>query len=94
MESFCDDFENDDFMNVDAFEDSFDEDLELDYPLAGDTEPNEAPDDAESKDDLTAKDAFLAGSFASWAYEEGFEEGRRKRLLKEQSKRRNRKKFQ
>ena len=79
-------------MYEDSLENSLEEDL--DEPFAGDIELDDEPDQTESKeDDFTARDAFLAGSFAGWAYEEGVDERRRKRLLKEQFKRRKRKKF-
>jgi hypothetical protein len=42
---------------------------------------------------ITSLDPFFIGGAMGFAYEEGFEEGRRKRLLKGQSKRRKRKKF-
>ena len=71
-------------------EDEYDADTEMDDPLDGEPDHEDEPDEPASQvDEFTGKDAFLAGSFASWAYEEG----RRKRLLKEQSKRRKRKKF-
>ena len=89
-----DDFGENGFTDDDSFEDSLEG--EMDEPFTDDTEldVDDEPIEAESQDDdFTAKDAFLAGFFASWAYEKGFEEGRRKRFLKVQSKRRKRKKF-
>ena len=87
-------FDEGEFMDDDQLEDSLEEDLEMDEPCADDAEMEDKPDDAESQeDDFTAKDAFLAGSFAGWAYEEVLEQRRRKRLSKEQSKQRKRKKI-
>jgi len=81
-----------DFMDEDLFEDNFEG--EMDEPFIDGPDHEEEPDKAESQDDkFTAKDAFLVGAFAAWAFEEGVEEGRRKRLLKGQSKRRKRKKI-
>ena len=80
-------------MDEDSFEDEYDSDTEMDEPFAGDTEPEDRIDEAESHDDFTAKDAFIVGGAFGWGYEEGVEESCRKRLLKEQSKRRKRKKL-
>jgi hypothetical protein len=91
MCDYFDDFDNHNFLEDDSFEDGLEG--EMNDPFAGDSEPDENPDEAESKDGFTATHAFLAGSFAAWAYEEGFEEGHRKKVLKEQSKRRKRKRF-
>ena len=89
----CDDFEDfdDDFMDEDSFEDNFEG--ELDEPFNGDAELEDKPDQAESQDDDLTLDPFILGGAMGFAYEEGFEEGRRRRLLKEQSKRRKRKRF-
>ena len=100
----CDFYEKDEFMDDDydegesthnpSFEGEYDGDTEMDDSLEGDSDLDGEPDEAQSQDDkFTAKDAFLAGAFAAWAFEEGVEERRRKRWLKEQSKRRKRKKF-
>ena len=93
MEDFFDDFEDDfdngDCMDDDPFEDGLDGDAENDDPLDGDIELDNEPDEG---DDLTL-DPFFIGGAMGFAYEEGFEEGRRKRLLKGQSKRRKRKRF-
>ena len=87
-------FDEGEFMDDDQFEDSLEDDLEMDKPCVDDPEMEDKPDDAESQeDDFTAKDAFLAGSFAGWAYEEVLEQWRRKRLSKKQSTQRKRKKF-
>ena len=96
FEGFDNDFDNGDFMD-DSFEDSFEGETDGSFAgesesddKSGDTDLDGEPDDG---DDFTAKDAFMVGSFAGLAYEEGIEGGRRKRLLKEQSKRRKRKRF-
>ena len=87
-------FDEGEFMDDDQFEDSLEDDLEMDESCTDDSELENKPDDAESQeDDFTAKDAFLAGSFAGWAYEEVLEQRRRKRLSKKQSKQRKRTKF-
>jgi hypothetical protein len=78
FDDFNGDFDNGDCMDEDAFENSFDEDLELDDPLDGDIELDNVPDEG---DDLTLDPFFIGGAMA-FAYEEGFEVGRRKRLLK------------
>jgi hypothetical protein len=92
----CDDFENDfdnddDFMGEDQFEDSLEG--EMDDPFDGDSDLDGEPDDAESQGDDLTVDPFFIGGAMGFAYEEGVEERHRKRLLKEQSKRRKQKKF-
>jgi hypothetical protein len=72
MEGFFDDFED--------FEDEYDADTEMDDPLNGDTELDDGLDQDEPQDDeFTAKDAFFAGSFAGWAYEESLRAQKRKK---------------
>jgi len=88
-DDFENDFDNDNFINEDSFEDCPDEDMEVDDPLDRDIELDNEPDEG---DDLTL-DPFILGGAMGFAYEEGVEEQRRRRLLKEQSKRRKRKKF-
>jgi hypothetical protein len=81
MCDFIDDY--DDFENGDSFGDEFDEETELDDLLAGDSEFEDETDPAESKDrEFTASDAFLVGSFAGWAYEEGLKERKRRKHKK------------
>jgi hypothetical protein len=75
----------------DDFEDSFEE--KMDESFTDDTELDDKPEQAESQDDDCTIDPFFIGGAMGFAYEEGFEEGRRRRLLKEQSKRRKRKRF-
>lgn len=74
-----DDFGENGFKEDDSFEDSFDEDLGMDEPFTGDTEPNDEPDKTESKDDFTAKDAFIVGGAFGWGYEEGLREQKRRK---------------
>jgi DNA-binding transcriptional MerR regulator len=68
-------------------------DTEMDESYTDDTELDDKAIEAESEDDDLTVDPFFIGGAMGFAYEKGFEEGRRKRLLKEQSKRRKRKKF-
>ena len=82
-----DDFGENGFTDDDSFEDSLEE--EMDEPFTDDADLDGEPDEG---DDLTV-DPFFIGGAMGFAYEEGVEEGRRKRLLKEQSKRRKRKRF-
>jgi hypothetical protein len=84
-----DDFGENGFMDDDSLEDEYDADTQMDDPLDGDIELDNEPDEG---DDLTF-DPFFIGGAMGFAYEAGVEERHRKRLLKEQSKRRKRKKF-
>ena len=98
MEDFFDDFEDDfdngDCMDDDPFEDGLDGDAENDDPFDGESGLDDKPDQAESQDDDLTLDPFILGGAMGFAYEEGLRERkRRKRLLKEQSKWRKRKKF-
>ena len=87
-----DDFGENGFTDDDSFEDSLEG--EMDEPFADEPDHEDEPDEAESQDDhFTAKDAFILGGAMGFAYEEGVEERRRKRLSKEQSKQRKRKKL-
>jgi hypothetical protein len=87
-----DDFGENGFTDDDSFEDSLEG--EMDEPFADEPDHEDEPDEAESQDDhFTAKDAFILGGAMGFAYEEGVEERRRKRLSKEQSKQRKRKKI-
>ena len=91
FDDYEDNFDNDDFMDEDSFEDSLEG--EMDEPFTDDTELEDKPDQPESQGDDLTIDPFFIGGAMGFAYEEGVEESRRKRLLKEQSKRRKRKKF-
>ena len=83
-----DDFGDNGFTDDDSFEDSLEG--EMDEPFADDTELDDEPIEAESQDDDLTLDPFILGGAMGFAFEEGVEERRRKRLLKEQSKRRKR----
>ena len=53
---------------------------EMDEPCIDDAELEDKTDWAEPEDDdFTPKDAFLAGSFADWAYEEGLRKRKRRK---------------
>lgn len=82
MCDFDGDFEGDDFMEDDYFEDCLG-DLETEDPPDGGADVGGESEDAGSVDDeFTAKDAFFIGGAMGWGYEEGREEAERKRLLK------------
>jgi len=85
MEDFFDNFDDDfDEMDEDSFEESFEEELEIDDTLEGVTELDDEPEQAESEEDkFTAKDAFLLGGAMGFAYEEGLEEGKRRKIQKD-----------
>jgi len=85
MEDFFDNFDDDfDEMDEDSFEESFEEEMEIDDTVEAVTELDDEPEQAESEDDeFTAKDAFFLGSAMGWAYEEGLEERKRRKLEKE-----------
>ena len=77
----CDFFNDyDDFENGDSFEDEFDEDMELDDPLAGDYEFKNETDPAASKDgEFTPSDAFIVGGAMGYVYHEGRRERKRRK---------------
>lgn len=78
MEDFFDDFDNDDFMDEDSYEDSFEG--KMDEPFTDDAELDDEPIEAESQDDdFTAKDAFFLGGAMGFAYSEGLREGKRRK---------------
>ena len=69
MKDIFDDFDVDDFMNKDSFEDSLEG--EMDEPFACDAELDDDPIEDESQGyDLTAKDAFILGGAMGFGYEE------------------------
>ena len=81
----------DDFDDGDSFEDSFDEDFEAENLLDDDSEiEGETTGDDINNDDFTAQDAFFLGSAMGWAYEEGLEERKRRKLEKEMDSERDR----
>jgi len=81
MDDFYDDFE-DGFDDGD-FMDGSDGDFEMDDPFDEDSEIEEEPTDDMKNDEIAMEDAvFIGGSMMGWAYEEGLEEARRRRLDK------------
>jgi len=81
---FDDDFDEGEFMDDDSFEESFEEEMEMDDTLEGATELDDEQDNVESEEDeFTAQNAFLLGGAMGFAYEEGLEEGKRRKLEKE-----------
>ena len=62
----------------DIFDDNMEEDLEIEEPFDDDAAQEDEPEQAESKDDFTAKDAFFLGSAIGWGYEEGLRERKRR----------------
>ena len=89
FDDFKDDFDNDDFIDDNSFEDSLEG--EIDEPFAGDSELDDEPDQVESKEDeFTAKDgicddgpsareAAILGGAMGFAYEEGLNERKRRK---------------
>jgi hypothetical protein len=77
MCDFEDDFDNNDFMDDDSFED----DLEagMDEPYAGDSEFEVKSDQTESKDDDLTVDPFFIGGAMGYAYEQGLRERKRRK---------------
>ena len=70
-------FEDDGFMG-DDFEDTYGEHLDEFEPEEALIEDNPVRDEPDC-DKFTGRDAFILGGAMGWAYEEGLEEGRRKR---------------
>jgi len=71
-----------DFMDEDFFENSFDENTEMSEPFDGDPVQEDEPEQAESKDDFMAKEAFFLGSAIGWTYEEGLRERKQRKRKK------------
>ncbi|MDP2644530.1 MAG: hypothetical protein Q8P24_06295 [Desulfobacterales bacterium] len=91
MNDYSGDFDNDNFMGDDSFEDSFDENHEPEDCFDADREIEDGPDEAEfHEDDFTAEDAFFFGGAMGFAYEEGLEEAERRKLEKEMEDESNR----
>ena len=92
MDDFFDDFD-DGFEDGDFMDDS-DGDFETDDPFENDNGIEENPIEDICDDEITMEDAvFIGGTMMGWAYEEGIEECRRRRLEKkmdeDQDKRNN-----
>ena len=84
FDNFDDDFDEGEFMDDDSFEERFEEEMEMDDTLEGTTELDDEQDNVESEEDeFTSKDAFLLGGAMGFAYEEGLEERKRRKLEKE-----------
>ena len=85
FDDFSDDF-GDDFNDGDSFEDSFDEDFEAEDSLDDDIGIERETTGDEHDDELTLKDGVILGSAMGWAYEDGLEEAKRRKLEKENEK--------
>ena len=91
FDNFDDNFDEGEFIDEDSFEDSLEENLEMDDLFDDDNKSDDKPEQAESEEDeFTAKDAFLLGNAMGWAYEEGLEERKRRKLEKEMDSERDR----
>ena len=73
-----DDYYEDDFFD----EGDFDENFESEDSLDDDPEMGDEPDKADSHEDFTTRDAFILGGAMGWAYEEGIDEAKRRKLEK------------
>lgn len=84
MDDYFDDFDDAFDGNGDSFEGSFDEDFEAEDSIDDDIgiEGETAGDDTHD-DEFTMKDAVILGSAMGWAYEDGLEEAKRRKLEKE-----------
>ena len=72
----------DNFMDEDAFEDSSDEDLEIDEPFDGDPAQEDEPEQAELQgDELTINPIIICGAMGI-AYEEGLRERKQRKRKK------------
>jgi len=90
-DDFMDDFDDEgDFMDDNSFEDSFNDNLEPEDPLDDDSgiEAEPAGDDI-CGDEFTMKDAVFLGGAMGFAYEEGLEERKRRKLEKKMEADRN-----
>ena len=83
FDDFDNGFDDGDFMDDDSFEDGFDNDFGSEDSL--DDGPEIEEDSTENDmcdDEFTTKDAVILGGFMGWAYEEGLEDSRRKKVEK------------
>jgi hypothetical protein len=92
MDDFYDDFE-DGFEDGDFMDDS-EGDFEMDDPFDQDTGIEKEPTDDMCDDEIPMEDAvFIGGTMMGWAYEEGIETCKRRKLEKkmqdDQEKRNN-----
>jgi hypothetical protein len=85
FDDFNDGFDDGDFM------DDSDGDFGMDDPSDEDSGIEEEPTgDHKCDDEITVEDAvFLGGTMMGWAYEEGIEEGKRRKLEKKMNDDRN-----
>jgi len=82
MDDFYDDFE--DGFDDDDFMDDSDGDFEAEDSLDDDGGIEEGPIGNDMHDDeFTLKDGVILGSAMGWAYEDGLEEAKRRKLEKE-----------
>ena len=85
MDDFFDDFD-DGFEDSDFMDDS-DGDFEAEDSLDDDGGIEDEPTDDMCDDDIPMEDAvFIGGTMMGWAYEEGIEEGKRRKLEKKMNK--------
>ena len=81
MDDFYDDFDGE-FEDGEFMDDS-DDDFETDDPFDEDSGIEEEATDDICDDEIPMGDAvFIGGTMMGWAYEEGIEEGKRRRLEK------------
>ena len=90
MDDFYDDFE-DGFDDGDFMDDS-DGDFEAEDSL-DDSGIEDEPTNDIHDDEFTMKDAVILGSAMGWAYEEGLEEGKRRKLEKEMNDKTDKKEY-
>ena len=83
MENF-DDFENDYDDYGEFMDDTYDFDEEDSFDDGPEMEDEDTDDMCD--DEFTTKDAVILGSAMGWAYEEGLEEARRRKLEKKMNK--------
>ena len=88
FDDFDDDFGDDFSDNGNDFMDDSDDDFGSEDSLDDDSEiENEPTGDDICDDEITVEDAvFIGGTMMGWAYEEGVEEGKRRKLEREFNK--------
>ncbi len=82
FDDFDDCFDDKDFMDDDSFEDGFDENLEPENLSNDDSGIEDEHTDDICDDEFTTKEAIIFGTAMNFAYEEGLEEGKRRKLEK------------
>ena len=75
----------DDYFDDDYFEDEFDDGLDDGFEMTEDSTINDGAEieNDSPKDDFTTEDAFYLGTMMGFAYEEGLEERRRRKIERE-----------